>query len=54
MLESARASREKSYVLGVSYLEANRPQDALASLKEASDADAADPGIIARFELPAE
>src|SRR5687767_9692522 len=26
-LEPARASKEKSYVLGVSYLEAGRPQD---------------------------
>jgi len=36
LLEPARASKEKSYVLGVSYLEAGLPQDALVSLKEAS------------------
>src|SRR6187402_2811600 len=29
ILQSARASKEKSYVLGVSYLEAGRPHDAL-------------------------
>lgn len=49
ILESARASKEKSYVLGVSYLEAGRPQDALASLKEASDADSSDPRISAAY-----
>jgi len=49
ILEPARASREKSYVLGVSYLEANRPQDALASLKEASDADSSDPLISSAY-----
>ncbi len=49
ILESARASKEKSYVLGVAYLEAGRPQDALASLKEASDADSSDPRISAAY-----
>jgi DNA-directed RNA polymerase subunit alpha len=49
ILEAARASKEKSYVLGVSYLEAGRPQDALASLKEASEADGSDPLISAAY-----
>jgi DNA-directed RNA polymerase subunit alpha len=49
ILEPARASKEKSYVLGVSYLEAGRPQDALAALKEASDADSSDPHISAAY-----
>ncbi|MBI3856173.1 MAG: tetratricopeptide repeat protein [Planctomycetes bacterium] len=49
ILEPARASKEKSYVLGVSYLEAGRPHDALAALKEASDADSSDPHISAAY-----
>src|SRR5262247_1979936 len=32
ILQPLRASKEKSYVLGLSYLEAGRPQDAVASL----------------------
>jgi DNA-directed RNA polymerase subunit alpha len=43
ILKGARASKEKSYVLGVSYLEAGRPADALEQLKEASGADSTDP-----------
>ncbi|MBI2931418.1 MAG: tetratricopeptide repeat protein [Planctomycetes bacterium] len=42
VLEKARASKEKSYLLGVSYLDIGRPQDALAQLKEAYEADPAD------------
>jgi DNA-directed RNA polymerase subunit alpha len=49
ILEPARTSKERSYVLGVSYLEANRPQDALVALKEASDADSSDPLISAAY-----
>jgi DNA-directed RNA polymerase subunit alpha len=49
LLEPARASKERSYVLGVSYLEAGRPQDALASLKEASEADGSDARISAAY-----
>ncbi len=43
ILKGARASKEKSYVLGVSQLEAGRPADALEQLKEASSADSSDP-----------
>jgi len=49
VLEPARVSKERSYVLGVSYLEAGRPQDALAALKEASEADASDAHISAAY-----
>ncbi|HZE97492.1 MAG TPA: DNA-directed RNA polymerase subunit alpha C-terminal domain-containing protein [Planctomycetota bacterium] len=49
LLAAARPSKERSYVLGVSYLEAGRPQDALVALKEASDADASDPHISAAY-----
>jgi DNA-directed RNA polymerase subunit alpha len=49
LLEPARASKERSYVLGVSYLEADRPKDALAALKEASEADSSDPHISAAY-----
>jgi DNA-directed RNA polymerase subunit alpha len=49
ILEPARSGREKSYVLGSSYLEAGRASDALAQLKEASDADASDPFISAAY-----
>jgi len=49
ILQGARASKEKSYVLGVSYLEAGRPHDALVALKEASDADSSDPHISAAY-----
>src|SRR5438552_12928664 len=36
VLKPARASKEKSYVLGVAYLESGRPNDALEQLKEAN------------------
>jgi DNA-directed RNA polymerase subunit alpha len=49
VLEPARVSKERSYILGVSYLEAGRPQDALAALKEASDADGSDAHISAAY-----
>lgn len=49
VLEPARVSKERSYVLGVSYLEAGRPQDALASLKEASEADGSDAHVSAAY-----
>ena len=49
VLEPARVSKERSYVLGVSYLEAGRPQDALAALKEASEADGSDAHISAAY-----
>jgi DNA-directed RNA polymerase subunit alpha len=48
-LEPLRASKEKSYVLGVSYLEAGRAADALTHLKEANDADSSDPLVSAAF-----
>lgn len=48
-LEGARASKEKAYVLGHSYLESGRPHAALEQLKEASDADSSDPMISAAF-----
>lgn len=50
LLEAAsRSGREKCYVLGSAYLEAGRPADALAQLKEASDADSSDPLISAAY-----
>ena len=49
VLEPARVSKERSYILGVSYLEAGRPQDALAALKEASEADGSDAHISAAY-----
>ncbi len=49
LLEPARASKERSYILGVSYLEVGRPQDALASLKEASEADGSDAHVSASY-----
>src|SRR5579872_1532826 len=49
ILEPARASKEKSYILGVSYLETGRPQEALVALKEASDSDASDPHISSAY-----
>jgi DNA-directed RNA polymerase subunit alpha len=48
-LEGARASKEKSYVLGMSYLESGRPNAALDQLKEANDADSSDPLISTAF-----
>jgi DNA-directed RNA polymerase subunit alpha len=42
LLQGARASKEKSYVLGLCCLESGRPLEALESLKEASAADSAD------------
>jgi DNA-directed RNA polymerase subunit alpha len=47
ILEPARASKERSYFLGVSYLEIGRAAGALVALKEALDADASDPLISA-------
>jgi len=49
VLKDSRASKEKSYVLGISYLEAGRPTDALEQLKEASSADSSDPLISAAY-----
>jgi DNA-directed RNA polymerase subunit alpha len=49
ILKNARASKEKSYVLGVSYLETGRPIDALEQLKEANSADSSDPIVSAAF-----
>ncbi len=45
ILEQARMSKEKSYFLGLCYLDTGRTDDALAQLKEAYDADTADPLI---------
>jgi len=42
VLEPARAGKEQSYILGASYLEIDRPADALAPLKEAGDGDPSD------------
>ena len=47
ILKPARSGKEKCYVLGCAYLEAGRPSDALAQLKEAADADGSDPFISA-------
>lgn len=47
ILEPARSGKEKTYVLGLSYLEAARPADALQQLKEAAEADGSDPLISA-------
>src|SRR5204863_8396295 len=49
ILQDARASKEKSYILGVSYLEAGRPHDAVIALKEASEADSSDAHISAAY-----
>lgn len=49
ILKPARSGKEKCYVLGLSYLEAGRPGDALAELKEAADADASDLHISAAY-----
>lgn len=49
ILQPARASKERSYILGLSYLESSRPQDALAALKEANDADSSDPWVSAAY-----
>lgn len=49
ILKETRASKEKSYVLGVAYLEAGRPADALEQLKEANSADSSDPLVSAAF-----
>lgn len=38
VLEPSRQSKERSYVLGLCYLEVGRPNDALAQLKEAAEA----------------
>src|SRR5687767_4859750 len=42
LFEAARASREKSYLLGLSYLDVGKSEPAIAQLKEALDADASD------------
>jgi DNA-directed RNA polymerase subunit alpha len=42
LFEQARASREKSYLLGLSYLDVGKAEPALAQLKEALDADPSD------------
>jgi DNA-directed RNA polymerase subunit alpha len=42
VLAPARTSKERSYVLGASYLELGRAQDALGPLKEAHEADSSD------------
>ncbi len=49
ILKEARASKEKSYVLGVAYLESGRPADALEQLKEANSADSGDPLVSAAY-----
>ncbi len=43
LLEAARASREKSYLLGVSYLDVGSASRAVEPLKDAHDADTSDP-----------
>ncbi len=48
-LEKARTSRERSYVLGQSYLESGRPHAALEQLKEASEADSSDVLVSAAY-----
>ena len=47
ILEPTRSGKEKAYVLGQAYLEAERPSDALPQLKEAAEADGSDPLISA-------
>jgi DNA-directed RNA polymerase subunit alpha len=47
ILQPARTSKERSYVLGVSLLESGRPTGALEPLKDASGSDASDPLITA-------
>ena len=42
LLEQARASREKSYLLGLSYLDVGKAAPAIEPLKEALEADASD------------
>jgi len=49
ILEKARGSKEKSYLLGVSYLDLGRAQDAVAQLKDALDADSGDACIVASY-----
>jgi DNA-directed RNA polymerase subunit alpha len=49
VLQGARVSKEKAYILGHAYLEAGLPQAALEQLKEASDADSSDPLISTAF-----
>ena len=43
LLEAARASREKSYLLGLSYLDVGKAEPAIAQLKEALEGDPSDP-----------
>jgi DNA-directed RNA polymerase subunit alpha len=42
LFEQARASREKAYLLGLSYLDVGKIEPAIAHLKEALDADSSD------------
>jgi len=42
LLEQARASREKAYLLGLSYLDVGRADQAVVALKEALEADTSD------------
>jgi DNA-directed RNA polymerase subunit alpha len=47
LFEAARASREKSHLLGLSYLDTGKLEPAVAQLKEALEADASDAGAAA-------
>ncbi len=47
VLKAAKASRNRSYVLGMCFLEEGCPRGALAPLKEAMDADPSDPLVSA-------
>ena len=49
ILEPARASREKAYFLGLSYLEAGNAKAALPHLKDAYDADSSDKLVSSAF-----
>jgi DNA-directed RNA polymerase subunit alpha len=49
ILEPARTSKERSYVLGVSLLEAGRSAMAVEVLKEANEADGSDPLVSAAY-----
>ncbi|HZL72840.1 MAG TPA: DNA-directed RNA polymerase subunit alpha C-terminal domain-containing protein [Planctomycetota bacterium] len=42
LFEAARASREKAYLLGLSYLDVGKSEPAIAQLKEALEADTSD------------
>src|SRR5262245_37384790 len=47
LFEAARASREKSHLLGLSYLDVGKMDQAIAQLKEALEADSSDAGAAA-------